>query len=93
MRHEIQELWRELSTSTAIQQEEYPLFFVDYTDLEDDAFSVHQDYLTKLQNKIKQLLIQKVERREAIVQERLGYEKLIMNPERYVRVCVCVCRQ
>lgn len=44
----------------------------------------HEEYFTTLRGRVEELrpLLQKVARREAVVQERIDLEHLQMNPER-----------
>src|SRR5690606_4421706 len=86
VRQEIAEFWLELGVSTPTQQEEFPMYFSDLSELDESALAEHEAYMQSLQLRLDALrpLLARVHKRESYIDDRLEYEKLIMNPERYV---------
>ena len=84
VREEIAEFWLELGVSTPTQQEEFPMYFSDLSELDESALAEHEAYMQDLQLRLDALrpLLAKVHKRESYIDDRLEYEKLIMNPER-----------
>lgn len=65
-------------------REEFPLYFVPLTELEETAVEAHEAYFTLLKTRVEELrpLFSKLARRETIVAERVELEHIQLNPER-----------
>lgn len=85
IRSDILSLWEEAGIeSEEERRREFPLFYAEIGSLEDSAVDNHEEYFSTIRQRVEELrpLLQKISRREAIVQERIELEHLQMRPER-----------
>jgi hypothetical protein len=85
IREDITALWNEAGIeSEEARHAEFPLFYQDIAEVEDSAVDLHESYFAGLRTRVEELrpLLQKISRREAVVQERVELEHLMQNPER-----------
>lgn len=85
LRYEINLLWTEIGIITdEAKSSEYSDYFVAVEDLSDEAVEQHETYFTELKSKVEELrpLLLKIAKREAIVEERIELEHIMLNPER-----------
>lgn len=85
LRQDIMLLWEEVGVNTHEQRErEFPIYFTDVVQLEEDAIDQHENYCRSLKAKVEELkpILSKVNKRELIVQERIELEHIQMNSER-----------
>jgi len=83
IRADIVALWDEEGLEgDAARAKEFPEFFTDLSILSDAAVDVHESYYSMLRTRVEELrpLLQKIARREVIVQERVELEHIQMNP-------------
>mmetsp|Transcript_29113 Transcript_29113/g.41534 ORF Transcript_29113/g.41534 Transcript_29113/m.41534 type:complete len:292 (+) Transcript_29113:100-975(+) len=85
LRGEINALWEEALIGDDSQKEKlFPQYFEPLDCLEESAINTHEEYLNGLKAWVTNLqpILQKVARRETIVQERIELEHLQRNPDR-----------
>ena len=85
IRNDIVALWEEIAIDQEeSRREEFPIFYESVLTLGDTTVEVHEEYFSNLKLRVEELrpILQKITRREAVVQERIELEHLQMNPER-----------
>mmetsp|Transcript_17378 Transcript_17378/g.23895 ORF Transcript_17378/g.23895 Transcript_17378/m.23895 type:complete len:628 (-) Transcript_17378:135-2018(-) len=85
IRNDILCLWEEAGIEDeADRRQEFPLYFCDAEDLDDSAVDTHEMYFSALRQRVENLkpILQKIARREGVVQERVELEHIQLNPER-----------
>ena len=94
-REEIQELWDQIDADEAYRRE-FLAFYVDTEQaFDDDLLDTHEAYLGQLHERLEERkpLLRLIERREAIVKERMEYEELQKDPDRLKQRTAAVARQ
>jgi hypothetical protein len=87
IRNDITTLWNEAGIESEQQRRmELPIFYEDVDTLQDSAVEMHESYYTKLKARVDELrpILNKIARREAIIQERVELEHIQLNPERLI---------
>jgi hypothetical protein len=85
IRADIDALWSECAIDTEeARVREFPAYYTPIEQLQDSAVEEHEAYCTGLRRRVEELrpILQRIGRRETVVQERLELEKIMLNPER-----------
>eukprot|EP01039_Chlorochromonas_danica_P010648 gene10648-11806_t len=85
IRSDILTLWEEAGIESDEQRHrEFPLYFQEVDSLDDSAVDLHESYFTQLRQRVEELkpILNKISKREVVVNERIELEHLQLNPER-----------
>eukprot|EP01038_Epipyxis_sp_PR26KG_P010175 gene10175-13690_t len=85
IRNDIVTLWEEAGIESQDQRfQEFPGYFDSIENLLDSSVDQHESYYNQLKARVEELkpILQKISRRETVVQERIELEHIQLNPER-----------
>ena len=83
-RSEIEVMWDETNATQEYRRNFKEYFISDETQFDDELFDKHDEYIRVLQTRLEQMkpILQIIERREKILQERMEYEELQKDSDR-----------
>lgn len=85
LRQDIEALWEEFGViEDETRSQEFPGFYEDVELLQDEAIDEHEEYCASLRARMEQIrpFLQKIQKRETVVKERVELEHIQLNPER-----------
>ena len=77
-------MWDETNATQEYRRNFKEYFISDETQFDDELFDKHDEYIRVLQTRLEQMkpILQIIERREKILQERMEYEELQKDSDR-----------
>ncbi|KAL7580295.1 hypothetical protein ACA910_013025 [Epithemia clementina (nom. ined.)] len=94
-REEIEDLWDQIDADETYRRS-FQAFFVEAeNEFDDELLDAHEIYVGQLNERLEERkpILRLIERREAIVKERMEYEQLQKDPERLKQRTAAVARQ
>ena len=83
-REKIDDLWEQVNIVTSKRREFAPYYVYSESQWDDELLEKHETYIDQLEERLEQMkpIIDIIEKREVIIDERMEYEELQKDPER-----------